>query len=147
MKFPAKLSLLILLSTASLSLAFAQVSSYRARLSEVPVTPADFRDITGVGEVFASLDGSTLNVTGTFQGMSSAATGAHVHLAPKAMNGPPIGALEVTPAPSGEVSGQLQLTAEQATALAAESLYIMIHSENNPGGEIRGWLLPRQSGQ
>ena len=54
------------------------------------------------------------------------------------MNGPPIGAIEVTPAPSGEVSGNLELTAEQVEALRNEALYIVIHSENNPGGELRG---------
>jgi hypothetical protein len=49
----------------------------------------------------------------------------------------------VTPATSGEVSGSIELTAEQVTALQNEELYIVIHSENNPGGEVRGWLLPR----
>jgi hypothetical protein len=144
MKASARLLLLIACGFTTLSLSFAQASNFRARLSEVPVDPQTVRTITGVGEVFATLNGSTLSVTGTFRGMSSAATIAHVHQAPKAMNGPPIGALEVTPAPTGEVSGQLELTVEQAEALTGESLYIVIHSENNPGGEIRGWLLPRQ---
>jgi hypothetical protein len=125
------------------SLAHAQSTMFRARLSEVPVTPQTYRTITGVGEVFATLSGSTLSLTGTYQGMSSTAAAAHVHNAPKAMNGPPIGAIEVTPATSGEVSGNIELSAEQLTALQNEELYIVIHSENNPGGELRGWLLPR----
>ncbi|MFM1895798.1 MAG: hypothetical protein RLZZ385_872 [Pseudomonadota bacterium] len=135
------------MALALLVLAFdvsAQTTSFRARLSEVPVTPADYRDITGVGEVFATLDGNVLTVTGSFTGMSSAATIAHLHNAPKAMNGPPIHPLQVTAMPSGEVSGEITLTPEQVQALQDEALYIVIHSENNPGGEIRGWLLPRQ---
>jgi len=146
MRFPSKLSLLLL--TASLIMinqVSAQSSLFRARLSEVPVTPQTYTTITGVGEVFATLDGTTLSLTGSYEGMSSAATIAHVHNAPKAMNGPPIGAIEVTPAPSGEVSGSLELTAEQVEALRNEELYIVIHSENNPGGELRGWLFSRDS--
>ncbi|MCB1669922.1 MAG: CHRD domain-containing protein [Gammaproteobacteria bacterium] len=145
MKFPIKLSVLLATAAVAVSLVSAQTSLFRARLSEVPVTPQTYRTITGVGEVFATLNGSTLSLTGTYEGMSSAATAAHVHNAPKAMNGPPIGAIEVTSAPSGEVSGSLELTPEQVTALRNEELYIVIHSENNPGGEIRGWLLPRES--
>lgn len=125
------------------SVASAQSSRFRARLSEVPVTPQTYRTITGVGEVLATLNGSTLSLTGSYEGMSSAATAAHIHNAPKAMNGPPIGAVEVTPAPSGEVSGSLELTEEQLAALRNEELYIVVHSEDNPGGELRGWLLPR----
>jgi Cu/Zn superoxide dismutase len=144
MKRLVKLSSLLTVTIMTATLVYAQPSTYRARLSEVPVTPQDYQDITGVGEVFASLSGSTLSLTGTFEGMSSAARAAHVHNAPKAMNGPPIGAIEVTAARAGEVSGSLELTAEQVQALYNEALYIVIHSENNPGGELRGWLLPRE---
>jgi len=143
-RFPSLTALCLLASAAVIAAASAQSGMYRARLSEVPVTPQTYRTITGVGEVFATLDDSTLSLTGTYQGMSSAASAAHVHNAPRAMNGPPIGALEVTPAPSGELSGSLELTAAQVEALRNEALYIVIHSENNPGGEIRGWLLPRE---
>jgi Cu/Zn superoxide dismutase len=145
MKFLSKLSALLAACCIAVTLTHAQSSQFRARLSEVPVTPQTYQTITGVGEVFASLTGSTLSLNGTYEGMSSAATAAHIHNAPKAMNGPPIGAIEVTSAPSGEVSGSLELTAEQVQALQNEELYIVIHSENNPGGEIRGWLLPRES--
>jgi len=143
MRIPNTFAALLAACFLVASLTHAQSTLFRARLSEVPVTPQTYRTTTGVGEVFATLNGSTLSLTGTYQGMSSAATAAHVHNAPKAMNGPPIGAIEVTPAPSGEVSGSLELTDGQLTALQNEELYIVIHSENNPGGEVRGWLLPR----
>lgn len=145
MKLFTKLMSLLVLICLTTSIASAQSADYRARLSELPVTPQTYRTITGVGEVFATLNGSTLTVTGNFEGMSSAASAAHVHNAPKAMNGPPIGALEATPLPTGEVSGELALTTEQLEALRNEELYIVIHSENNPGGELRGWLFARES--
>ena len=145
MKLLIKLTSLLVLTCLTTSIASAQSANYRARLSELPVTPQTYRSITGVGEVFATLDGSTLRVSGNFEGMSSAASMAHVHNAPKAMNGPPIGTLEATALPTGEVSGELELTAEQVEALRNEELYIVIHSENNPGGELRGWLFARES--
>ena len=143
MRIPRLVSALLAACILVASFAQAQSTMFRARLSEVPVTPQTYRTITGVGEVFATLSGSTLNLNGTYQGMSSAASAAHVHNAPKAMNGPPIGAIEVTPATSGEVSGSIELSDGQLAALQNEELYIVIHSENNPGGELRGWLLPR----
>ena len=145
MKLPRKITILTTVCCLSLAVSFAQGNSFRARLSEVPVTPQTYRTITGVGEVFASLEGNTLTVEGTFEGLSSAASGAHVHNAPKAMNGPPIGALEVTSSPAGEVTGTLELTDEQRQALINEELYVVVHSQNNPGGELRGWLLPREN--
>ena len=145
MKLISKLLSLLVISCLTLSIVNAQSAQYRARLSELPVSPQTYRDITGVGEVFATLNGSTLTVTGSFEGMSSAASVAHVHNAPKAMNGPPIGALQATALPTGEVTGELELTVEQIEALRNEELYIVVHSENNPGGEIRGWLFLRES--
>lgn len=145
MKFITKLVSLLVFTCLTVSIVNAQSTGYRARLSELPVSPQTYRDITGVGEVFATLNGSTLSVNGSFEGMSSAASAAHVHNAPKAMNGPPIGALEATPLPAGEVGGELELTAEQVEALRNEELYIVIHSENNPGGELRGWLFLTES--
>lgn len=134
----------VLLLTLSVDAA-AQATRFRARLSEVPVTPADYLEIRGVGEVFAELNGTTLRITGTFSEMTSAAAGAHIHLAPMAMNGPPIHTLQVSNAPAGEISGEVTLTAEQVQALQANSLYIMVHTEKHPGGVIRGWLLPREA--
>jgi Cu/Zn superoxide dismutase len=143
MKLISKFLSLLVVFTFTLTLASAQSTSFRARLSEMPVTPQTVNTITGVGEVFVTLNGSTVSVSGSFEGMSSAASAVHIHNAPKAMNGPPIGALEVTAMPNGQVSGELELTADQITALRNEELYIVIHSETNPGGELRGWLFAR----
>ncbi|MBL4821050.1 MAG: CHRD domain-containing protein [Gammaproteobacteria bacterium] len=143
MRVITKLLSLLFISCLTLTIVSAQTTSFRARLSEVPVTPQTYKTITGVGEVFVTLNGSTASVTGTFEGMSSAASAVHIHNAPKAMNGPPIGALEATSLPAGSISGELELTAEQVEALRNEELYIVIHTENNPGGELRGWLFAR----
>ena len=119
----------------------AQTDSFRARLSPLPVNGRTVRTITGLGQVRATLDGNRLTVTGTFRGMSSPATSAHLHVGPPGRPGPLAQPLEVTSSPEGEISGTAELTDEQVTALRARSLYVQIHSEGNPGGELRGWIF------
>ena len=133
----ALLSLLLVTGMQS----YAQdMNNLAARLSPMPVTAATVKTITGEGQVRAILNGSTLNISGEFSGMSSAATMAHIHQGPKAIPGPVVLRLDVSNASNGTISGTLTLTPELISALHAESLYIQIHSEGNPEGELRGWL-------
>jgi hypothetical protein len=37
----------------------------------------------------------------------------------------------------------LELTDEQVSALNNNALYIQVHSETNPPGELRGWVFAR----
>jgi hypothetical protein len=45
---------------------------------------------------------------------------------------------------SGEISGTMQLTADQVTELTAGKLYVQLHSEKAPEGNLWGWLLPQE---
>ena len=123
--------------------AVAQSETFRARLSPMPTTPQTVTTITGEGEVILTLDGNTLTVSGNFTGMNSAATMAHVHNGPPAQPGPVVHQLEVTKMPAGEISAVLELSDEQVTALHNNELYIQVHSETNPPGELRGWIFAR----
>ncbi|MDC3197104.1 CHRD domain-containing protein [Gammaproteobacteria bacterium] len=123
--------------------AVAQSETFRARLSPMPTTPQTVTTITGEGEVILTLDGNTLTVSGNFTGMNSVATMAHVHNGPPAQPGPVVHQLEVTKMPAGEISAVLELTDAQVTALRNNELYIQVHSETNPPGELRGWIFAR----
>ena len=116
---------------------------YRARLSPLPTTPQTVTDITGGGEVILTLNGNALSVEGNFSGMSSATTMGHIHNGPPAQPGPVVHRLEVTAAPNGNISAELELTDEQVSALRNNELYVQIHSENNAPGELRGWIFLR----
>jgi len=116
------------------------MNSLHGRLAPLPVTGATVKTITGQGQITGTLSGSTLTIDGSFEGMSSPATMAHIHLGPKAIPGPVILRLDVSAGSSGTVSGTLTLNPEQISALHSESLYVQIHSETNPEGELRGWL-------
>lgn len=136
----AALPLLMLLLFGGAEAYAQSMNSLHGRLSPMPVTAATVKTITGQGEVRAILNGNTLNVSGHFEGMSSSATMAHIHMGPKAIPGPVILRLDVTSGTSGSINGTLTLSPEQIAALHAESLYVQIHSEGNPEGELRGWL-------
>ncbi len=139
--FPLLLGLLSLFIGASVLQAAEMGNSLRGRLSPMPVTPQTVRTITGEGEVRAVLNGTTLTVSGNYTGMSSAATMAHIHQGPKAIPGPVVLRLDVSGGNAGTISGTLTLTPELIEALHAEALYVQIHSETNPEGELRGWLM------
>ena len=128
-----------LLSTTSYSQNMG--NNLRGRLSPMPRTAQTVTTITGEGEVRAELSGNTLTISGEFTGLSSAATTVHIHQGPKAQPGPVVLTIDATRATSGTISGALTLTPELIAALHAESLYVQIHSETNPTGEIRGWLM------
>lgn len=120
----------------------AQAPQYRARLSPVPIDIPMQAAIAGTGAVTAALKGTTLTITGTFAGLKTPATVARVHRGPRtAMRGPAIGDLTVTAATSGSVTGSIELSKEQIDDLAVGRLYIQVHSQKAPDGNLWGWLL------
>ncbi len=135
--------ILVLASIMAMSsLAQAQAPQYRARLSIVPIDLAMQATIAGAGAVTAALKGTTLTINGTFSGLKTAATAARVHRGPRtAMRGVPIGDLTASPNTSGTISGSIELTREQIDDLAAGRLYVQLHSEKAPDGNLWGWLL------
>src|SRR5215471_5280479 len=125
---------------------FAQSSappatSFRARLSPVPVESSTASKITGSGTVMATLDGSTLSINGTFQGMKSPATIAQVHMGMRGVRGPVEFDLSVEKSQSGAVSGTITLTKIQIDTLRKGWYYIQIHAQQAPEGNLWGWLL------
>jgi len=101
--------------------------------------------VAGRGAVKAMLTGDMLTVQGTFEGLRTPATVARVHLAPRAMRGPAVLDLTVSKGTSGTISGSLELTPRQLEALEKGSLYIQLHSEKAPDGNLWGWLLPQEA--
>jgi hypothetical protein len=129
----------VLLSTAD---AQSDSAQFTARLAPLPVDFRSASSITGLGQLRASLDGLRLELKGEFAGLQGPATAARLHQGPLAIPGPAVADLQVSRASSGEVSGTVVLTAEQLQALNARALYVQIHSEAAPEGNLRGWLFP-----
>ena len=77
-------------------------------------------------------------------GLSGPATMAHFHgPATQGKNAPPVIWLsEKGAAVSNPIKGQATLTPEQAQQMTAGEWYINVHTQANPGGEIRGQVTP-----
>jgi hypothetical protein len=127
---------------ALLTVAPAFAAGYEAELDPVPFDATNRADVLGsIGNVTATLDGSTLTISGTFSAMTSAATGGSVRIGlAKGVLGDAIGTLKVSHASQGNVSGSVTLSAAQTAALQKQSLYIRIDSEKAPDGNLQGWL-------
>ena len=132
--------LLLFLSLAG-TLALNAQDVYKARLRPVPVDATLARTTTGSGEVTATLTGTKLTLNGTFEGIQSNATAAHVHQGSRmGVRGNPILDVTVAKAKSGAISAALDLTPAQVESLKAGRLYIQIDAEKAPEGNLWGWL-------
>jgi hypothetical protein len=130
----------VLLLTASVSA--AQGTTYQARLAVVPLDVAMQSTIAGAGDVRGTLEGRTLVLNGRFSGLRSSATVARLHVsAVRGMRGAAVADLTVSPAIEGTVTGRVELTPPQLTALSEGRLYVQLHSEKAPDGNLWGWLL------
>ncbi len=143
---PRLLAVAVLFGTVTLT---AQAPrSFRARLSPVPIDVSMQATVAGSGTVTAVLTGPKLAVTGTFEGLKSPATIARLHKGPvRGVRGPNILDLTVakTEGTSGTISGSFDLTAIQIADLDKGRLYVQLHSEKAPEGNLWGWLLPQEN--
>lgn len=118
-------------------------NTFKTRLSVVALDLSMQETVAGTGQASATLNGSKVSIAGTFDGLKSAATIAQVHRSPvTGVRGPVVFDLTVDKATSGKVAGSFDLTGEQVAMLRAGKLYIQIHSEKAPDGNLWGWLLP-----
>jgi len=116
--------------------------TFKARLAPVPVDLAMMANIAGSGSATAVLADNKLTITGTFDGMRSPATIAQVHKSPvTGVRGPVVFDLVVEGTTSGTVKGTKTLTPAQIADLEKRRLYIQIHSEKAPEGNLWGWLI------
>jgi Cu/Zn superoxide dismutase len=98
--------------------------------------PPNDSTATGMGTASLNLFTRQLALNYEFAGLSSAQTAAHIHMAPAGMNGGVI-----IPLPNGSpVNETFDLTVAQADAFLRGDLYVNVHTEMFPGGEIRGQL-------
>lgn len=123
---------------------------FTALLSGNEEVPAVTTDGEGTAAAIFDEAGTTLTVEGTYTGLSGAPQAGHIHEAPRGENGPVIIPLTLTPAEADPTSGTFSVEAPvgdgegqlSAATLAANGYYLNLHTEENPGGEIRGQLTP-----
>jgi hypothetical protein len=141
--FAGLLSALILSSPPTVSAQSAR--NYRTRLSPVPMDLAMAATVGGSGSATAVLNGTKLTVTGTFDGLKSPATIVQLHRGQRGVRGPAVLDLQATKATSGTISGTVDLNPQQLQDLQNSRLYIQLHSEKAPDGNLWGWLMPQET--
>jgi len=134
--------ILICAATALLLATPAWAAGYEAELDPTPFDATNRADvIESIGNLTATLEGSTLTVRGTFSNFTSAATGGSFRIGlAKGVPGDAIGSVTVDHARQGSFSGTIKLNASQMAALKREAVYIRIDSEKAPDGNVQGWL-------
>jgi hypothetical protein len=101
--------------------------------------------IAGMGSATAVLNGTKLTVTGTFDGLKSPATIVQIHRGQRGVRGPAILDLQATKGTSGQISGTVDLNQQQLQDLQNSRLYLQLHSEKAPDGNLWGWLMPQET--
>lgn len=116
---------------------------YQTNFGPVPLDGRNRVNVLGRGSVLATLDGAKFTLHGSFAGLATPATDAHLCLANvMGGTGPAIHDVTVTQAQSGEVSASVMLTAEQVAALKAGKIYLLLASQKAPKGNLWGWFQP-----
>lgn len=131
-------------SAAAMALALvagpALAQTFKADLKgaeEVPPVNAP-----GTGSVTATYDAASKQLTweGTVSGLTGNATAAHFH--GPAEKGKNAGVLIPVPGvTTGSFKGQATLNDSQAQALTGGMTYFNVHTQANPGGELRGQVV------
>lgn len=115
---------------------------FQVALSGEQEVPRASSGASGTGTLHVNV--ATGTVTGTLEFSGMTATAAHIHDGFAGTSGPVLIGLEPdTASGSGfEVPASATLSADQVNKLLAGGLYLNVHSDAFPDGEIRGQILP-----
>jgi len=135
----AALALLVLNAMPALA-----ASNYTLSLDPVAYDNSTRDVIVGDGHLKASLDGSTLTVSGNFSGLSSNATTARLGLGldfgiPATVF---FANLTASGAQAGTISGSVTLTPAQVAGLNKRQLFLQLSSVKGADGSLWGWFVP-----
>ena len=124
--------------------------AYGGPLTGAQEVPAVTTTATGQGTAVISADGSTITYIITYSGLSGTVNASHIHTGAAGVAGPVI--LPITPGPSPMTgtltaanfvaAGGITSFAQAVAAIRAGTTYFNLHTTANPGGEIRGQILP-----
>jgi hypothetical protein len=126
-------------------------ATHMATLTGANEVPAN--TTTGTGTAWILFDAQTNQLTWTveYEGLTGNATGAHFH-GPADATGTAGVVLSLVAADAvgqlaSPIQGTAQLTAEQSEQLNGGMWYVNVHTEANPGGEIRGQVEAAMNGE
>ncbi|NPU12489.1 CHRD domain-containing protein [Bradyrhizobium sp. 83002] len=135
-----KLVLAVLVSTcvAALPSAHAETVILKSELKAANEVPPNASAASGTAEASFDTTTKTLVWKITFSGLSGPPIGAHFH--GPSEPGKNAGIVLPFKSPESPITGASALTDAQAADLIAGKWYANIHTQANPGGEIRGQM-------
>ena len=151
-----KLLLFVILATMlSVSVGFAAEKSFHAKLTGNDEVPSVKTKANGEVKFKLSNDGKELSYILEVKNIENA-TAAHIHRGMKGKSGPPVANLFTGPKKENNFGGELSkgtLTAndlsgdlmgksigELVKLIKSGELYVNVHTDANPNGEIRGQI-------
>jgi hypothetical protein len=125
----------------------AQTFTFTAVITSGQEPPPNTNDSQAFGVAFVTFNAKTdelcFSISYEESTLTSAETNAHFHApAPPGENVPVIVQLPTPGSPKNDCVTP-ELTKEQQRALFRGLWYVNIHTANNPGGEIRGQVIPQ----
>lgn len=119
--------------------ASAETITFKSELTAANEVPPNNSAATGTTEASFDTETKTLTWLVTYSGLSGPAIGAHFH--GPGEHGKNAGIVVPFPFVANPAKGKIVLSDAQAADLMANKWYTNIHTELNPGGEIRGQLI------
>jgi hypothetical protein len=118
-------------------------STFSMTMTGAQEVPPNSSTATANVTVVLNRNNGAVTVTGSFTGLGSDATVAHIH-GPAAVGvaGPILFPLNVPSAPSGSISGTGTMSTVQMNDMLGGQTYVNIHSVNFPNGELRAQIVP-----
>jgi hypothetical protein len=128
-----------------------------ATLSGGEENPAILTGAVGTAEVAVDATNRELTVNLRLFNLPSGTTAGHIHVAPRGVNGPVVIDFPIPTGRTGDLSlsfrvgaGQMRPRPEIGVSSIDDAIqsiigggaYVNIHTSTNPGGEIRGQLVP-----
>lgn len=149
------LALVLLALVPALGMAAEKSHAYKAELSGGAVVPQVMTTAKGTAEFETTMSGKELKYKLTVEDIENV-TAAHIHIGKKGKSGPPVAGLFAGPKKEGKFSGTLgegtitdtdlmgpmagKTLKDLIKALRSGELYVNVHTDKYPDGELRGQI-------
>jgi len=136
----------VLLGVLTVFSASAKAETFIAYLTPAQEAPPSGTNASGYARVLVNEAAGTLSFVVVFRNLSSFQTASHIHApAPIGVNAAVIINFGAVGGISGTISGSnVPITPTQLAQIRQHLGYVNVHSQNFPGGEIRGQLGPKR---